>query len=199
MKKWLQKTLIVAVAFLTLGAISPNHQFWTSLQDKEQEKQAEQPPKNMDYSIGLADTFVYERFEEPVVSEEESLIATAKEMAYVKFGSKIGPVIADDFDEVIFPKIEEAINMTFESTGDLHKRRLAITEKPAGDYAEKIFNVYDLADGQDVIRFHVRTEKRPQDGYFYNFHYHIADDGFVAHHSIGDIYWSKNTPPKWLS
>lgn len=199
MKKWLQKTLIVAVAFLTLGAISPNHQFWTSLQDKEQEKQAEQPPKNTDYSIGLADRFVYEQLEEPAASAEESLIASAKELSYMKFGAKIGPVIADEFDEIIFPKIEEAIQMTYESAGDLHKHRLAITEKPAGDYAEKIFNVYDLENGQDVIRFHVRTEKRPLDGYFYNFHYHIADDGFVAHHSIGDIYWSKNTPPKWLS
>ncbi|WP_342504948.1 YpjP family protein [Sporosarcina sp. FSL K6-2383] len=199
MKKWLQKTLIVAVAFLTLGAISPNHQFWTSLQDKDQTKHAEQPPKNADYSIDIADAFVYERSEEPVVSAEESLIATAKELAYVKFGSKIGPVIADEFDEIIFPKIEEAINMTFASSGDIHKRRLAITEKPAGDYAEKIFNIYDLENAQDVIRFHVRTENRPQDGYFYNFHYHIADDGFVAHHSIGDIQWSKNTPPKWLS
>ncbi len=199
MKKWLQKTLIVAVAFLTLGAISPNHQFWTSLQDKEQEKQAEQPPKNSDYSIGLADRFVYERLEEPATSAEESLIASAKELSYMKFGTKIGPVIADEFDGIIFPKIEEAIQMTYESAGDLHKRRLAITEKPAGDYAEKIFNVYDLESNQDVIRFHVRTEKRPVDGYFYNFHYHIANDGFVAHHSIGDIYWSKNTPPKWLS
>lgn len=199
MKKWLQKTLIVAVAFLTLGAISPNHQFWTSLQDKNEAKQAEQPPKSADYSIGLADRYNYDQLKEPATSLEESLIASAKELAYVKFGSKIGPVIADEFDEIIFPKIEEAINMTFESTGDLHKRRLAITEKPAGDYAEKIFNVYDLENGQDIIRFHVRTEKRPLDGYFYNFHYHIANDGFVAHHSIGDIYWSKNTPPKWLS
>ncbi|WP_318614459.1 YpjP family protein [Sporosarcina sp. YIM B06819] len=199
MKKWLQKTLIVAVAFLTLGAISPNHQFWTSLQEKDQAKQAEQPPKITDYSIGLTDTYVYDQLEEQAISEEESLIASAKELSYAKFGTKIGPVIADEFDEVIFPKIEEAIYMTFESTGNLHKRRLAITEKPAGDYAEKIFNVYDVADGKDVIRFHVRTEKRPQDGYFYNFHYHTAEDSFVAHHSIGDIYWSKNTPPKWLS
>ena len=60
--------------------------------------------------------------------------------------------------------------------GILHKRRLAISEKPAGDYSEKIFNVYDLEDRKDLIRFHVRTEKRPKDGYFYNFHYHIAED-----------------------
>ena len=117
----------------------------------------------------------------------------------MKFGTKIGPVIANEFDRCIFPKIEEAIQMTLASSGDVHKRRLAISEKPAGDYSEKIFNVYDLEDRKDLIRFHVRTEKRPQDGYFYNFHYHIADDEFIAHHSIGDIYWSKNTPPKWLS
>ncbi len=196
MKKWLQKTLIVAVALLTFGAISPNHEFWTNLQDKGESKQAEVPPKRTDY---VADPFYYEQLEDQSDSLGESLIASAKELSYVKFGTKIGPVIGDEFDDVIFPKIEEAIQMTLESSGDLHKRRLAITERPAGDYSEKIFNVYDLEGGKDLIRFHVRTEKRPQDGYFYNFHYHIAEDGFTAHHSIGDIFWSKNTPPKWLS
>ncbi|MFJ7933893.1 YpjP family protein [Sporosarcina sp. NPDC096371] len=199
MKKWFQKTLIVAVAFLTLGAISPNHHLWTSFQDKDSAKHSEQPPKNDNYPFELADPYFYDQYEEQPSLVDESLIASAKELSYMKFGTKIGPVIATEFDEVIFPKIEEAIHVTLESSGDLHKRRLAITEKPAGDYAEKIFNVYDLADGKDLIRFHVRTEKRPQDGYFYNFHYHTADDAFVAHHSIGDIYWSKNTPPKWLS
>src|SRR6185437_147709 len=72
------------------------------------------------------------------------------------------------------------IQMTLENNGDLHKRRLAISEKPAGDYSEKIFNVYDLDNRKDLIRFHVRTEKRPQDGYFFNFHYHIADDESIA-------------------
>ena len=64
-------------------------------------------------------------------------------MAHEKFGTKIGPVITDEFDEVIFPKIDEAIRMTLNKSGDLHKRRLAISEKPAGNYAEKIFHVYD--------------------------------------------------------
>ena len=53
--------------------------------------------------------------------------------------------------DVIFPKIEEAIQMTLASSGDLHKRRLAISEKPAGDYSEKIFNVYDLRRSEKTL------------------------------------------------
>lgn len=199
MKKWVQKTIVVMVALLTFGAISPDHEIWSALQEKGQPKHSEDPSRISDYVIGL---------EEPVYSEDgdvysdhsdDSLVLTAKEMAYTKFGTKIGPVIGNEFDEIIFPKIEEAIQMTLAKSGDIHKRKLAISERPAGDYAEKIFNVYDLDTRKDLIRFHVRTEKRPQDGYFFNFHYHVSDDRFVAHHSIGEIYWSKNTPPKWLS
>ncbi len=199
MKKWFQKTLIVAVALLTFGAISPNHEIWTNLQDKDVSKHSVGSSRSDGYPIELADALVEDSLEENTDSIEESFITSAKKLSYMKFGTKVGPVIADEFDTVIFPKIEEAIQMTLASSGDLHKRRLAISEKPAGDYSEKIFNVYDLEDGKDLIRFHVRTEKRPQDGYFYNFHYHISDDDFIIHHSIGDIYWAKDTPPKWLS
>ena len=76
---------------------------------------------------------------------------------------------------------------------------IKITEQPSGNYSEKIFNLSDGASGKELIRFHVRTEKRPLEGYYYNFHYHTYEDRFVAHHNVGDIYWSKNTPPKWLS
>lgn len=199
MKKWVQKTIVVMVALLTFGAISPNHEIWTTLQDKGQPKHTEDPTRISEYAIGLDNTVYAE--EEEIASEqiEDSFVTAAKEISYLKFGTKIGPVIGDEFDEVIFPKIEEAIQLTLAQSGDLHKRKLAISERPAGDYSEKIFNVYDLDTRKDLIRFHVRTEKRPQDGYFFNFHYHVAGDGFLTHHSIGDIYWSKNTPPKWLS
>ncbi len=190
MRQWVQKTLIVAVALLTFGVISPTHEIWTTLHDKDEAKQSDRSSNVPEYQFGLSE------FEQVT---EASIIDSAKNMAYQKFGSKIGPIISSEFDEVIFPKIEEAIQMTFSTSMDIHKRHLAISERPAGDYAEKIFHVKDLDTRKDLIRFHVRTEKRPQDGYFFNFHYHIADDGFVAHHSIGDIYWSKNTPPKWLS
>ena len=198
MKKWLQKTLIVAVALLTFGAISPNHEIWTNLQDKDVSKHSASPSRSDNYPIELADAFYDDSLEDNSDSIEDLFITSAKKLSYMKFGTKVGPVIADEFDSIIFPKIEEAIQMTLASSGDVHKRRLAISEKPA-DYSEKIFNVYDLEDRKDLIRFHVRTEKRPKDGYYYNFHYHIAADEFTAHHSIGDIYWAKDTPPKWLS
>lgn len=194
MKKWLQKTLIAAVAFLTLGVISPSHEFWTTFHGKDDAKQSDQPSiGKTDYALDFAEA---EKWTEETAQED--LVSIAKEMSYMKFGSKIGPAIGDQFDEVIFPKIEEAIQMT-QADADLHKRRLAITERPAGGYAEKIFHVYDKDTRKDVIRFHVRTEKRPQDGYFFNFHYHVAKDGYAQHYALGEIYWNKNTPPKWLS
>lgn len=199
MRKWIQKTIVIAVALLTFGAISPNHEIWTTLQEKVHPKQTEDPSRLADYAIGLDDPVYADDGDTYADPSEDSLVVSAKEMAYTKFGSKIGPVIGDEFDEVIFPKIEEAIQMTLLNSEDLHKRKLAISERPGGDYSEKIFNVYDMDTRKDLIRFHVRTDKRPQDGYFFNFHYHVADDGFVTHHTIGDIYWSKNTPPKWLS
>ncbi|MCG7345266.1 YpjP family protein [Sporosarcina sp. ACRSL] len=200
MKKYFQNFIIALVAVLTLGVISPNHEIWTTRQPKDDTRATDFPTSSKhDLQLGLEDS-IFER--EPIeqsISIEDSLLQPAKELAYLKFGSKIGPVIQNEFDEVIFPKIEEVIQDTVASSGGLENRMLSITEYPSGHYAEKMFHITDTEVNKDLIRFHVRTEKRPLDGYFYNFHYHSAEDGFTAHHSLGDIYWSKNTPPKWLS
>ena len=55
---------------------------------------------------------------------------------------------------------------------------LAIS-KPAGGNNEKIFHVYDTKTGNDLLRFHVRRDHPPQDGYYFNFHYHRFDDGYL--------------------
>lgn len=199
MKKHLQKFIIALVAVLTLGVISPNHEIWTNLQPKDTRETNLPTSSKHDLRLGLEDSiFERESFEQQL-SVEDILFHPAKELAYLKFGSRIGPVIQNEFDDIIFPRIEEVIENAVVSTGGLEKRMLSITEYPSGDYAEKMFHVSDTENNKDLIRFHVRTEKRPMDGYFYNFHYHTADDGFTVHHSLGDIYWSKNTPPKWLS
>jgi len=193
--RWLQKSLIIAVALLTFGVITPAHDIWSSFQDKSDLKHAEGPLEQINYDIGFAEPQLEEQYQ----SVEDVFITTAKELSYQKFGTKIGPVITNEFDDVIFPKIDEAIRMTLKNANDVTTPRFAISEKPSGDYSEKIFHVYDKNNSKDLIRFHVRTDKRPQDGYFFNFHYHISEDEFTVHHSIGDIYWSKDTPPKWLS
>ena len=61
----------------------------------------------------------------------------------MKFGSRIGPVIENEFEEIIFPKIEDVIQRTVVSTGGLENRMLSITEYPSGDYAEKMFHLSD--------------------------------------------------------
>ncbi|WP_262173120.1 YpjP family protein [Saccharococcus sp. Marseille-Q5394] len=200
MKKHLQNLIIALVAVLTLGVISPNHEIWTNLHPKDDTRQAGIPTTSKhDLQLGLEDSVFERESFEHTLSIEDALLQPAKELAYLKFGSRIGPVIQNEFDSNIYPKIEEVIQQTVASTGGLGNRMLSITETPSGDYAEKMFHVTDKDDNKDLIRFHVRTEKRPLDGYFYNFHYHTAEDGFIVHHSLGDIYWSKNTPPKWLS
>ncbi|WP_339250225.1 YpjP family protein [Sporosarcina sp. FSL W8-0480] len=200
MKKYFQKLFIAIVAVLTLGVISPNHEIWTTLQTKDNSRETNLPTiTKHDLQLGLEESIFEPDAFRQTPSIEETLFSPAKELAYLKFGSRIGPVIQQEFDTVIFPKMEEVIESTVASVGGFENGRILITQTPSGNYAEKIFHVSDTEVKKDLIRFHVRTEKRPQDGYFYNFHYHTADDNFTVHHSLGDIYWSKNTPPKWLS
>jgi len=200
MKKWLQKTLVIAVALLTFGLITPNHEIWDSLENGQSNNGSHgsiaNNPNHQDSTL-VEDSF--SSVESNHTQDLDSILFAAKEQAYIKFGSRIAPVITDEFETKIYPKLEEVIELTFSRHNAEATNYLAISHQPSGEYNEKIFNISDGTSGKDLIRFHVRTEKRPQEGYYYNFHYHTAEDNFVTHHSIGDIYWSKNTPPKWLS
>ena len=192
MKNWIQKTLVVAVALLTFGIISPNHIIWENLlDDKANQKSIS--------SQNTQDTYAIEWFEEKPSTFIEDAIIQAKEQSLVKFGSRIGPIITNEFDNIIFPKIQEAIKWTLLDMDNESLNYLAISENPSGDHSEKIFHIYDTMTGSDIIRFHVRTDRKPQEGYFFNFHYHSVSDQFAKHYTLGDIYWSKNMPPKWLS
>lgn len=192
MKKWIQKTLVITVALLTFGVISPDHSIWDNLLDEKvnQKSISTQNPLNS-YAVDWS-------YEEPSTFIEDA-ITLAKEQSILKFGTKIGPVISNEFDEVIFPKIQEAIEMTLVDMDQDTLKSLAISENPSGDHSEKIFHIFDTETRSDIIRFHVRTDRKPQEGYFFNFHYHTVSDQYVKHYSLGDIYWSKNMPPKWLS
>lgn len=190
MKKWIQKMLVSAVTVVTLGVITPSHTIWSNLLDSEASAKTQIVVQS--HEVIKQSTLIVETAAIDFVSE-------AKEQAYQKFGTKIGPKIQDDFDTLIFPKMQQAIDETLYKNGEIQSQNLAITENPSGNYSEKIFNIYNTESGEDLIRFHVRTENRPQAGYYYNFHYHTSEDEFFTHHNLGDVYWSKNTPPKWLS
>ena len=189
----MKKTLMIAVAFLTLGLITPQHEIWESFDDSRLESIEVQVTQQVQAEQIEQQSFL------SVDEVRGTLVAAAKEQSYVKFGERIAPKIGNEFDHVIFPKMQEAIDMTIARLDSDTVRSLVISEKPSGDYSEKIFHIANANTREDLIRFHVRTENRPQQGYFYNFHYHTMEDAFVTHYNLGEIYWNRNTPPKWLS
>jgi hypothetical protein len=197
MKNRWQKSLIAVVAVLSLGAISPNHSIWESLlEEKQQHNTHASQDEDKNYIYDWQDT---SEFYITTPSRVDRMVQIAEEQAYLKLGSRIGPAIEDEFQTLILPKMLETLDLHLTGVEPGQLEQLAISERPSGDYAEKIFHIYNTETNTDEIRFHVRTEKKPKEGYFFNFHYHVANDNFQQHITIGDIYWSKNTPPKWLS
>ena len=190
MKKWVQKSIAIMVAVLTFGVITPDHEIWAAFDEQTLNKTVVYERNNNN----ILETY---QLDELIQDEQTdtSLVNEAKQQAYIKFGSKVGPKIENEFETIIFPKMAEAIEMVEQQFGS----NLAITQMPSGEYREKIFNIYDVNTKKDVMRFHVRIENRPFEGHYYNFHYHLADDRFQKHYNVGEIFWSKNTPPKWLS
>jgi hypothetical protein len=123
----------------------------------------------------------------------------AKEQTLHKLGPRISHKVEDDILLEVFPSMEEVITSLLDELDDEEYPYLEIDEQTSSYYGEKIFNIYDNQSKEDVVRFHVRRDLRPKDGYWFNFHYHLREDNFEKHHNLGDIYWDKNTPPKWMT
>lgn len=122
----------------------------------------------------------------------------AKKQTHMKLGTRIMNQVGVDFATTILPNMEDVLASILEEA-EKETPYLAITEEPSQGYGEKIFTIYDYQTKKDIARFDVRRVKRPLDGYWFNFHYHVNTDNFQEHHQIGEIYWDKNIPPKWMS
>lgn len=202
LKHWLQKFLVLSVALLTFGLITPNHSIWESLENRHNSVTSERSI-NTDFE-GLEISQGQDEWEDVTHKTESDdptywIMEAAKEQSYIKFGTKIAPIIGDEFEQRIYPQLQSVVMDTLAKVDEETKQYLTISDRPSGNYSEKIFHLVNGQTGEDILRFHVRTEKRPLEGYFYNFHYHTFEDQFATHHTIGEIYWSKDTPPKWLS
>jgi len=127
------------------------------------------------------------------------MLIKAERQSYQKFGPKIKPVIENEFKEVILPSIEKALEEVSGQFPEEDFGYMTISERPSGGTSEKIFHIQNRRTSEDVMRFHVRRDNPPQQGYWFNFHYHTYHDQFQNHYSLGSIYWDKNTPPKWMS
>ncbi|SIS81377.1 YpjP family protein [Salimicrobium salexigens] len=179
MKIWLRKLFVSLVAVMTLGLYIP---------------QAPLESEASDVETASEETAFSDKLSQQLTVED--LTDKAKEQTFMKLGPRIKEKVEEDMVEIIFPEIEAVIESCVD-VGDVPVYE--ISESPAAGYGEKIFNLTNTRSGEELARFHVRRDLRPGEGYWFNFHYHVKEDGYENHHPLGEIYWDKNTPPKWMS
>jgi hypothetical protein len=198
MPVWMKKTLVALITIFTFGLVTPPAVLLdtNAKADRPTRQNLEQPSQTEEQQPED------ETVEEPEITPTYFIsyaVEEAEKQSMMKFGSKIGPVIEKEFKNTVMPRIEDTLTAFTESLPPDSLQHLAISPKPKGGENEKIFHVYDTRTGKDLLRFHVRRDHPPKDGYYFNFHYHSAEDNFFAHNDLGKIYWDKNKPPQWLS
>lgn len=130
MKSWWQKSLMVAVTVLTLGAITPNHMIWESLLDEEDgPKTHASQGQTKEYTLEWIDPAEYYVTADTILADFRQ---AAEEQSYMKFGSRIGPVIDSEFRTRILPTIQDVIDTELAAYDKDRLRNLAISEnRPA--------------------------------------------------------------------
>lgn len=208
MKLWMRKLFVALVAVITLGLYVPPAALNTNTDSDNKDTFASKSNiGDVASSVAIvtkdkhiSDHILNDRYE--VFNKDkyvDLLVEKAKEQAIVKLGPKISRQIGNEFAVTIFPAMESVLRNVLEKAGDEGTAYYAVTEEPVGGLGEKIFNVYDVRNEQDIARFDVRRENRPLEGYWFNFHYHLNKDNFEKHYEIGEIYWDKNEPPRWMA
>ncbi|QED48333.1 YpjP family protein [Cytobacillus dafuensis] len=201
MPKWLRKSFVVMISILTFGLVTPSQAFLYdhSNAEKSPKRDIIETPTNNKAEIKNLSSISED---DGNISKDDfirQMLHEAEIQSFTKFGSKIKPVIENEFSEVILPNIEKAIQTVASQYPEEQLAYLTVSESPKGGNSEKIFHIKNELTNDDIIRFHVRKDHPPQQGYWFNFHYHTHHDQFQAHHELGTIYWDKNTPPKWMS
>lgn len=194
--KWLRKTLLVAITIVTFGMVTPQALMANPSNEEKEPKrdlyetfpsEVETIVCSNDITLSEKDKFIH------------SMIKDAREQSYIKFGNRIGPVIENEFNDLILPNIEKVISEVAVQYPEEDLSNLVINTSPGGKTSEKIFHISNSQTKKDIIRFHVRRDRRPLEAYSFNFHYHTIHDQFQKHHDLGVIYWDKNTPPHWMT
>lgn len=199
-KLWMKKISVILITFMTLGLYIPPTYLDVSAKDNESIPEKEDINEE---GSGVPEMEIegQENNDAPVYESDVligMLTEQAKQQAVSKLGPKIYNQVEAEFNSTILPGIEEVLETILMEAGE-ELPYYGITEQPSQGYGERIFNVYDYQNEQDVAKFHVRRDNRPGEGYWFNFHYHVSKDGFENHHLIGELYWDKNTPPKWMA
>ncbi|UCZ53774.1 YpjP family protein [Bacillus shivajii] len=209
MKLWLRKISVVLITLMTVGMYIPPTYLDNANANSDAKKMVSEDgePKEdaltsstelFDEDVELDIDMSVEADDESINDVIEAITEQAKEYTVTKLGPKIVEKVEDDVLTTVLPNIEEVLTMILEGADEDKLPYYGISESTSA-YGEKIFHLYDYETEEDVAMFHVRRDKRPKEGYWFNFHYHLSNDDFQEHHNLGDIYWDKNTPPKWMS
>ncbi|GGH75354.1 hypothetical protein JOD43_000539 [Pullulanibacillus pueri] len=218
MPKWLIKSFVTLVTILTLGTVVPSVNYHTEQKPSSKESingpSAQSPrteltvdaveeaaPEITEETERSWSTIAsqYDNVDEMIPHFQTYAVEEAKTQGFVKFGDTIGKRLGDTYTQSILPKFGEAV-ASLGNTMDVDTlKNLAVSNNPAGGTGERILNLYDERTGKEILKFHVRRDHPPQDGYWFNFHYHTAEDQYQVHHELGKVYWDKNTPPQWMS
>ncbi|HEU5140134.1 MAG TPA: YpjP family protein [Bacillales bacterium] len=221
MVNWMKKIFVTFVAALTFGIVVPNSHVTTDRAHNSKANRLEKSSNELDVNV---ETVAVEEKDTDTESEPEyspssweeaaaSVLDTdelrnqfkmytvqqVEQQGFQKFGPVISDQVGEEYLRAILPEVETVIDGVATGTDEETLRNLAISGSPAGGFGEKILHIYDSRNGQDLIRFHVRRDHPPLDGYWFNFHYHIPSDEFQEHHDLGNIFWDKDTPPQWMA
>ncbi|MFD1851920.1 YpjP family protein [Oceanobacillus bengalensis] len=198
MKLWMRKILVALITVATLGMYTPVALLEVDADNsKDSLSEADLQNREATKAEVTVDTPISQNVNNKAYFID-TICEKAKTQTLMKFGPRIADRVEDEFAETILPTIENVIETLVDQAGDEYIY-YGITEQPAKGYGERIFHVYDYRTQDDIARFHVRRDNRPLEGYYFNFHYHLSNDGFKEHHQIGEIFWAKNTPPKWMA
>ncbi|MCP3738872.1 YpjP family protein [Rossellomorea sp. BNER] len=193
MANWVRKSFVVLVSILTFGLVTPAQAVLNNNEELSKQNNKQNASFQSEKSSGDQQTiYDHQHFVQNMMEE-------AEKQSYLKFGDKIKPVIEDEFKTIILPKMEEAISTLASQFPEEDLSSFEISEVPSYAKSEKIFHIFDSRTGKDIIRFHVRKDHPPLEGYYFNFHYHTHHDEYQSHHHLGSIYWDKNTPPQWMT
>lgn len=202
--EFVKKCIVALVAVLTFGTFVPTFptHYVNHHDDKEPlvgEKKQQQRPVEADAVSSAWDNRLPENVsqQQAIDTFSQYALAETKRQGLYKFGDRVGERIGKQYVHQIAPAFISAVRRVGNGHDAAWIRRLDVTRAPAGGYGERILHVYQKDEQRELVKLHVRREHPPKEGYWFDFHYHTALDGFRQHHEVKRIYWGKNMPPKW--
>ncbi|MGV3489071.1 MAG: YpjP family protein [Tuberibacillus sp.] len=219
MPRWFKKTFVTLVAILTLGTVVPTVNYHSDNNKPSRYNSGGSRTETGSSDIALVQTADAAMEDTTEKSEEawseiaancqtkDEMLAEleqftkreAEAQGFIKFGDGIARVIGGTYTNEIVPKFADVVSTLGAATDADTLRHLAVSHNPAGGTGERIMHLYDERTGEEWVKFHVRRDHPPLDGYYFTFHYHTKEDNFQNHYEIGKINWGKNTPPKWMA